>query len=150
MKTLFLTVLVWLAFAVNTDAQLVKYRYDASGNQVSREKTIMLGSLPGPGSGSGETVTKVEIPSYEDLFNERKITIYPNPTKGMLRIDITGDELPGDAMIFIYNSSGTTVRQMNKITESNIVDISSQPTGVYIMRVIIDKEQVSTWKIIKE
>ena len=148
MKVLFLTILVWLAFAVNTDAQLVKYRYDASGNQISREKTIVFASLSG--QGSDDAVTNIENPFFEDIFNERKITIYPNPTKGMLRIDITGDELPSDAMIFIYNSSGSTVRQMNKITESNIVDISSQPAGVYIMRVVLDKKIISTWKIIKE
>ena len=36
------------------------------------------------------------------------------------------------------------------ISGSDEMDISSQPAGVYFLRIIFDRNQVSVWKIIKE
>jgi hypothetical protein len=133
-------------------AQPVRYTYDASGNRVSRAKVINMPSKAksSVGESATEETATAEAPKFEDILAEMKITIYPNPTKGMLRVDITGGEIPGDAKIYIYNLFGNLIRQVNGISGSNTVDISPQPPGTYIMRIVIDKDHVSSWKIIKE
>ena len=138
----------------STPAQ-VKYTYDASGNRVSREKVInmrsMLKSSVGGDNENSETdVPAAEIPIYEDVLSDMKITIYPNPTKGLLRVDITGGEITKDARIYLYNMQGMLIRQMTGISATNNLDISSQPAGIYILHIMTDKKNVTTWKIIKE
>lgn len=98
-----------------------------------------------------EEAAVTEIPTFEDLLAETKITIYPNPTKGMLRVDIAAaNAIPKDARIYLYNVSGALVRQLTGVSATNSLDISAQPAGTYIMRIMLDRENVSTWKIIKE
>lgn len=133
-------------------AQSVKYTYDDAGNRKSRAKVINMPSMVK--SSTGETGTEedaeAEAPKFEDILTGMKITIYPNPTRGMLQVDITGGEIPKDAKIYIYNISGNLIRQVNSISGSNTVDISAQPAGTYVMRIMLDKENVSVWKVIKE
>lgn len=148
------TLLLLLAgfLGMQTYAQPVKYSYDAAGNRKSREKVINMASMVK--SSTGETGTNedavAEIPKFEDVLSEMKITIYPNPTKGMLQVEIAGGEIPKDAKIYIYNISGNLIRQVSGVSGSNVVDISPQPAGSYIMRIYIDKDHISSWKIIKE
>ena len=151
MKSIFCTKVFLLLFLAGIwgaplHAQTVKYTYDHAGNRVSREKVINMSMLK---SGGGETGT-AEIPVFEDVLSELKITIYPNPTKGMLKVDISGGDIPVDAKVFIYSFSGALIRQLNGISESNTVDISQQPPGVYIMRISFGNGHDSSWKIIKE
>jgi hypothetical protein len=130
--------------------QPVKYGYDASGNRVSRVQVINMASMTKSSAGETEEMAADEPPKFEDRLSEMKIIIYPNPTKGMLQVEITGGEIPADAKIYIYSLSGNLIRQVNGISGSNVVDISPQPAGSYIMRIYIDKDHVSAWKIIKE
>ena len=140
----------------NTTTTRIKYSYDPSGNRKSREKVITMSRSSMPNSSAVETdtpdteVAAAEIPSFEDVLSEMKITIYPNPTQGLLQIDITGGEIPEGAKIYINNMMGMVIRQMNGISGSNTMDISSQQTGTYIMTIMLDKDNISTWKIIKE
>ena len=131
----------------------ISYSYDASGNRTSR-KTITMSSMVSSSirsaSISETEVAVAEIPLFEDVLAEKKITIYPNPTQGMLQIDITGEEISRDARIYLYNMSGKLIHQLTGISASNHLDISSQPAGVYIMRIMLDNNNISSWKIIKE
>jgi len=115
----------------------------------STEKTpSKLKSFSGETSAK-EDVATTEMPKYEDVLADFKITIYPNPTKGLLRVDITGVEIPKDARIYIYNVQGAIVRQLTGISVSNELDISAQPAGSYIIKILLNKDNISTWTIIK-
>jgi len=138
------------------DNTKIKFSYDPSGNQIRRENVINM-SAPAPSSSnmksSGSQATETasaEIQKFEDSVDEMKITIYPNPTKGMLRVDVSGRKIPADAKIIIYNVSGAVILRLNGVSESNMVDISEQPAGAYIMKISLGTEQISSWKIIKE
>jgi len=78
-----------------------------------------------------------------------EVTIYPNPTFGMVRVDIDGVDIPRGAMIEVYSPGGAPVRRLTGISTSNTFDISRHPPGVYTMRIILDAENVSVWKIMK-
>ena len=145
----------------STPAQ-VKYTYDAAGNRKSRA----LVSISNMISHSSLKSNSEEIPESEwdiadaqfsepfitpseELLEQMKVKIYPNPTRGKLQVDITGGNIPSTSMLQIYSMSGNLLMQQKSISATNMIDISSFPAGAYILRVILGNE-VSVWKIIKE
>lgn len=101
--------------------QNVSYAYDEAGNQVKREIVLQ--------TRAAEESTNE---SYSEMLNDRDIRIYPNPTEGQLTVEITGD---GACRFDIYNISGQQVLTTNSGPGRVVLDISSQPKGLYILRV---------------
>ena len=160
----------------NNEAPKIVYTFDASGNMISRtlvqpsmappppivkdSAAVALGEMGKVGetgeSGTSSLKSTVSrpgstnsaVPEIPEL-GEEKITVYPNPTRGLLRVDIANVEIPNDARIYLYNVQGAMVRQLMDISAINELDISEQPAGTYIMRIMMDKDNISTWTIIK-
>ena len=63
---------------------IVSYAYDNAGNRISR-KIVGLNSNPTHAKATVEN----SLPVQEQL-GDSKITIYPNPTKGTLAVEIAG------------------------------------------------------------
>lgn len=127
--------------AVSKAQNMVSYAYDQAGNRISR-KIVLLGSNP-------EHVKRNENPApVEEQLGERKITIYPNPTKGMLRVDINGGDEKDELSISLFNADGKQL--LNKKVEHGVhqVDMSSFPASWYILRVTAG-EKMKEFKIIK-
>lgn len=131
-------------FGGSLRAQTLKYTYDVAGNRISRVKVVDMSGGTKSISGDRRDV------KVEDVVNELKVTIYPNPTKGIMRIDVEGVELKPESHIVIYNAGGSLIRSVKQISTSNVIDISSQPVGIYMMQIVLDNEHVSIWRIIKE
>lgn len=139
-----------------THAQRIQYRYDEAGNRISRKKEIVISARTK--AFAPDTVRAGELgqeeeaapAQYEEMVSETKIVIYPNPTQGSLRVEILGAEIPPSAHIRLYSMSGALVRQWTGISGDNTMDITAQPTGVYIMRIVLDRDRVSVWKILKQ
>lgn len=75
---------------------------------------------------------------------ETKFAIYPNPTSGMLTIDLdAGDKLKA---ISIFNTAGTLVATYGAVTKFTIEKL---PPGVYLYNIETEKQRY-TGKIIKE
>lgn len=147
MKTLYLLVCLLVAvFASQTaHAQTTfKFTYDASGNRLTRAVIVLKSATLSPDS----LLAKQAEKPLDDQIGLQKTRIYPNPTKGMLRIDLP--EMTGQqAMIRVYDPSGRQVVQKPAISSGNEVDLSSHPSGAYIMVIHIGQEK-KEWKIIKE
>ena len=137
---LFVISLFISVFSVNAYADRVVYSYDASGNRIQSQKQIRLRDAE---NGSDQDT----IPLRESLSSHR-ITIYPNPTKGQFSVEITGSAIPDNSSISIYNLQGSVIYQNDEPDILNEIDLSSQPNGIYMLRITIDSE-TSTWKIIK-
>jgi hypothetical protein len=139
MKQLLLFLLLSAGIALS--AQNVTYTYDAAGNRTQRVITLSSKSLP---SQSLNAATPLE-----DLVAERKVKIYPNPTKGMLAVEV--DNLEGDVKgeFSIHNAAGSLIKKQKTVSGKATFDLTSQPTGVYFLRIRLGDE-VNTWKIIKE
>jgi hypothetical protein len=137
-------IVVLVALSIISQAQIyqIKYTYDDAGNRVKRE--IILGK-------SKEVLTDsttVNEP-ITDWLNKMKISIYPNPTKGTLIIDIANmpEDVSGD--ITIHNIEGKSLLKLNQLKSTNTLNLSDYPTGVYILR-IRSLEKSCEWKIVKE
>jgi hypothetical protein len=139
----FMTILCTCLF-VNTYAERIMYAYDDAGNRISRNSEIIMESS------SGQLRSETGIETFEETLPELKISIYPNPTHGILKVDISGKEIPENAQIDLYTINGILIEQWRNISVSNTIDISSHPLGNYLMRIVLDSNNVSNWKIIKK
>lgn len=119
------------------------FTYDASGNRVKREViTLKSATIPGD-SLSANLNNKV----MEEEIGSQEIRIYPNPTKGMIRIDLPPLNNQ-EATIQIHDAQGKQIIRQVVLGSANI-NLFDYPSGFYIMIIRIGQEK-KEWKIIKE
>lgn len=121
-------------FAQNT----IRYGYDNTGNRTNREIVLTK-------SKSAQQAQKVL--TYTENFQTKEIVITPNPTKGFINVKISKIDKDG-GQIAIYELSGKLIAKSDALPKGNIIDISTQPDGTYLLQISIKKE-ISTWIIIK-
>lgn len=85
--------------------------------------------------------------SYYDMLGERTVKISQD-TYGIIKVSIS-EFVDGDnCTVDVYTLNGLTIFS-GRINEfETIIDISGQPDGVYILKVIINGNQ-TTWKLNK-
>lgn len=137
-----IVVLVTLSIISQAQTYKISYTYDDAGNRETRE--IILGK-------STEVLTDSTsaIEPITDWLNKMKISIYPNPTKGTLIIDIANMPEDVSGEITIHNMEGKSLLNHNRLNSTNKLDLSDYPTGVYVLR-IRSLEKSCEWKIVKE
>ena len=85
---LLLVVLLSIICVGKTMAQ-VSFRYDSNGNRTAKE--IVLSSLKNNELSDPEFVDD-DFSVFDDKIEDTSIKIYPNPTKGFLRVDIQNND----------------------------------------------------------
>ncbi|MFA5328478.1 MAG: T9SS type A sorting domain-containing protein [Prolixibacteraceae bacterium] len=120
-----------------TDSTYV-YTYDSSGNRTERvinfNKSARIDS---------------NLSTITEELGELSIKIYPNPTKGILKVELTGNNNEEDTRLIIYNANGSQI--INKQIPNNLemVNLSGFPTGIYILKIVVG-QNISEWKILKD
>jgi len=87
------------------------------------------------------------ITSLNEKYNSLPVKIYPNPAKDAVLIMANANQ---KVTIKIYNLIGDLIYSMvEQIAENNtyVINLSDKPTGIYFLKLIIDKE-IITRKII--
>ncbi len=135
--------------SIHSNMTLV-YSLDTSGNQQQRlycpENACRIA-----GPVQNDTRVAEEEPETE-APTELLLNFYPNPTKGMLNIALSGN--PEASMVnnlYIYDTKGTIVKTLN-ITEAErslSVDMRNLPIGVYVLQLQLSNNLTITKKIIK-
>ena len=133
-------------WALGQTAYNIKYKYDNAGNRTERN-VIMLKSAKNDNAQIAAAEMKSDV--YQEDVLGHEIKIHPNPTKGQLRVEITNFGEKMQASIAVYTLAGKPVAVMQAFAGTNLLDISAQPQGVYIMRITIEQTS-SDWKIIKQ
>ncbi|MBN2777770.1 MAG: T9SS type A sorting domain-containing protein [Bacteroidales bacterium] len=129
-------------FSLNAQRK-INFQYDASGNRI--ERTIYL-----PTANSINQALISDFAEFKvDKIVARDIKIYPNPTKGQLRVDISGLEFSSKDFIAIYSIQGSLLARISPVQSSNYINLESQSPGVYLMVINLDEETVK-WKIVKQ
>ncbi|WP_340199344.1 T9SS type A sorting domain-containing protein [Ascidiimonas sp. W6] len=106
---------------------------------------------------SKEDTTDSDEEYDEALLEDKELTeaaidFYPNPTKGMVNISLSGN--PNTEMVnnlYVYNAQGARVKSI-RLTEAQrslSLDLRTLPAGVYIVHIHLSDEQSITKKIIK-
>jgi hypothetical protein len=132
----------FLLFLSSGVAQTVSYGYDNAGNRIFR-KIVTLTKVQAVKKSS-----ETPAPAIDQL-GERKITVYPNPTKGALAVEITGGDTKDEIRLILFSAQGTQLQNLKVTATTTPVNMSSYPGGWYILRVQAG-EKVTEFKIIKQ
>ena len=122
----------------------INFQYDASGNRT--ERTIYL---PPDNSVNDSQFSFNFAELKEDQLAVRDIKIYPNPTKGQLKVDISGIEFNSSDYIAIYSVKGSLLKRLSPVQTSNLINLDTYSSGIYIMIIGLNDETVK-WKIVKQ
>jgi hypothetical protein len=89
------------------------------------------------------------VETVEDKKN--RVQIYPNPTKDLIRLDISGDLSPSRVLWF-YDHSGAVVYQLkaSQLKKSNSIDLSNLSKGIYYYTLKDDSGILVSDKLILE
>lgn len=138
-KKLFALIVCLIPYVSN--AYKVSYSYDAAGNRVSKEIVLEQKRSLKKENSHGNTVS--------ETLSDKEIRIYPNPTKGILKLEISVLEENDNCEISIYSSSGQLLYTLRTNEQIIDIDMTSFTSGAYFLHITINREQ-SIWKIIKE
>ena len=132
-------------------SQGTSFGYDQSGNRQSRTIVLPPPPLAAPVDTSFLAEEHVQPPEkvHTDKLNESDVLIYPNPTQGALAVEIRNKDPKVPHHLTVYTIQGATVFQRSNIGDYIQIDLSSQPKGVYLLR-IFTQDSFITWRIIKQ
>ncbi len=143
MKKLFLIIGLFVLAVSTVTAQdkIIEYEYGASGNRV-RRNTIELKSA--------SSATEEDEQPIETVWGEREVTIFPNPTKGNLKIRIEGGEDEAFYSYTLFSSNGQILKE-GQINDKGEYPLSMQQfsSGIYILVLQYNSDKL-TFKIVKE
>lgn len=126
----------------------VKYTYDAIGRRTNRNIIVLKSAKVSPQDSTAVNAMEASKP-FEDNLGNQKIVIYPNPTQGQLKIDVTGLEQTTNSALYLYSLSGRLLLSKQPVDSSTPLDLSAYPNGIYILKITLG-DKTSEWKIVKE
>jgi hypothetical protein len=142
--------LVCMMFFVTLEAQKITYLYDASGNRIQR---IVTKSLSIDAAAYSKSVNdSIQDASTGDPFAKKdafEVLVYPNPTQGIIEVEIPELKTNQKARMQIYSTTGSFVKDVRNLQKRQSVDMGSLSSGIYILYITVDENTV-TKKIIKQ
>jgi hypothetical protein len=139
--------------------QTVMFTYDQNGNRLTRSlvvEQLQSSSVSFPvinqkllRSSTEFSKTKESAKgSSENETGKLKTLVYPNPTKGLIRIDISNMPKNSRNEIRLFDLSGNQLLIEKNSESYSEIDINSFKDGIYILRIKVN-EQIFDWKVIK-
>lgn len=142
-RALLIVIGIYFSNAVFSQAKDYTFEYDGSGNRTARTIYLL------------KSATKNEIceqtqkdKSFEDTIEKINIRIYPNPTKGIIKVEVPSI-IDMKANILVYSDQGTLIKNYTASDIYTVVNLEDKPSGLYIIRISIGQTN-SDWKIIKD
>lgn len=152
------------------DAPGSTYNWSVTGGTIAagqgtHEITILWGSAAGAGTVSVTEETQAGCSGASAVFNINieicpgiadksgiSETLYPNPAGESFTIKLE-DALSQDAVCVVIDASGKSIKS-EKISAGNLVvptmNISSLPSGLYMVRILLNRKLISQSKLVKE
>ncbi len=90
--------------------------------------------------------TSSSLDNMESRLTETDIKLYPNPAHDVLNISSTMDL----ESIRVINMAGQEMMNRQNASQSNQLDISSIPNGIYLVSIITKNQEMITKKFVKE
>lgn len=122
----------------------IGYSYDAAGNRVKREIIMPVSKTM-----AKQQNFSSDNQSFSDMLCDHSVKIYPNPSKGVLKICIFGLKDSDKCYLGVYTTQGVQILAEKVKTDNTDVNISNQPNGVYLLQITINGKS-TTWKIVKK
>ncbi|NCA86834.1 MAG: T9SS type A sorting domain-containing protein [Clostridia bacterium] len=129
----------------------VEFAYDAAGNRYQREVINLKSTAADTTQQLKESYGQQAADSveYKSSIGSRQVTIFPNPTRGLLTIamEIPDDDSP--VKLELFSLEGESILQQTIRQPKITLDLSGQPAGSYILSISLAGSHRS-WKVIKE
>lgn len=119
----------------------VDYTYDQAGNRTGR-LIVYQSQAKRYNPPTDSVVVKDQLAGLDLKF-------YPNPTKGMLRVDINGSEADSELNMVIYDAQGRMILNSKANEGSNVLNLTRYAFGWYILQIQAGGNK-REYKIIKE
>ncbi|MDR0828969.1 MAG: T9SS type A sorting domain-containing protein [Prevotellaceae bacterium] len=154
MKKLILLSLLFCAF--QTAQSQIQFEYDNAGNCVLKYKTVVMSAPRAPSQSQAEEETETETPEnapenqqLEDKIGDIKITLFPNPTKGLLQLEFENKSAETPVNYTLTDINGKLITSGTSNNNPLNLNLSSYAAGAYLLRIsIADKKEI--YKIIKQ
>lgn len=160
------TCIILLFFCFSSMAQAFKatYEYDANGNRTKAyviylQTSLKSAKVPIDSLIAGQQIQvedTVGLPKdgwdkgFTDNSSEFTASIYPNPTHGILIIELLSAENTNTTAnsLSVWNMRGIEVFRLIKPNAFNRVDFSNMPVGIYVVKISINGT-IKQYKVVK-
>jgi hypothetical protein len=122
-----LLLLVQLSVLCYGQTTIVTYAYDDSGNRTSRTLTVSKSLLIPKDSILVDTV------KINEQLGEKSITVYPNPVREEVNVEINGYDENVKGSIILIDQSGRTLINQPYISSRNTYNLTRYAKGIYFM-----------------
>ena len=144
-KQLPILLLFSFIFSFHAHSQRVEFAFDTAGNRISR--TIVL---PAPMSETRSIQAEYESEPFVERQGEREIRIFPNPTRGMLAVEIRGGETTDAVRLSLFDMQGRLLQTIeSSVGVIQQIDMSAYPSGTYVLQLRVG-EQTLNYRIIRQ
>lgn len=147
-KLSILTAILFSGAVLLNGQQNIGFTYDAAGNRI-QQKVITLKSIDAENEELSSLQNPTEVEKYTDYVGSREVIIYPNPTKGLLILEVNNIPVETNLEIMLFDLQGKLLLHQTIQSPETEVDLNSQPAGTYILK-LTEGNNISEWKIIKE
>jgi hypothetical protein len=120
---------------------IVIYDYDAAGNRISRQCVLVPFYASSP--------KKTDSTKVVEVLGDLKITIYPNPTRGIIEVGLSTYDPKVSVNYNLFTSEGKLIVQISAQSDRTLIDLSAYPAGWFLLRATT-KEKEILFKIIKQ
>ena len=133
----------------NLNTASLLYSYDDGGNMTVRQ--IVLATSMDSKIEENDTLIQLEpeLKPIEDKFLSETFQIFPNPTKGKLKVVCKTLDPTKEVNIVMVNLNGVQLTHTFLVNGEAILDMNEQPSGTYFMNITVGDE-LHRWTIIKE
>lgn len=119
----------------------INFAYDAVGNRITRQISLQR-SLDDPNDKPSQSI------SYFDCVGDHDVVIAYNHD-GNILVSIPDLSQNDQATLILSTISGIVILSADIQSDQYIIDLNSQPNGIYILLVNVNNENI-TWKINKQ
>lgn len=144
--TLLFAIATIAAFTLQAQT-IVKYNYDNAGNRIYRGIIVMETTLKKGTIDTDSSEYKQKI--LEEKLGDVTVRIYPNPTKGIIKVEIPEYKPEFKGLAALYSLKGKLLQ--TKVFDSSEItlDLTSYPLGTYVLKINLGDRE-SEWKILKQ
>ncbi len=138
----------WTQIGEDIDGEAAEDTFGRSVSLNSDGSIVAIGAHGNDGNGENSGHVRVYRLILLNVYSLSLsgISIYPNPTKGIVEFDFAENKIQ---QIKIFDITGKVVFSRAEIQQNETVDLSNFDYGIYIINIHTDKE-VFTTKIVKE
>ena len=148
---LFIVLIQFLSFntiSQNSENKSVYFSYDLNGNRIHRWIEILkMSEADSSDSLFQDSLFKKKTIDIDK--SKHSISIFPNPTKGLLELKITGMQEGEFAEFIFVTLTGQEMIRRKTYSPGTLIDIGHFAPGTYIVTVHVGT-RIERWKIIKQ